>query len=75
MLFSALRTSIFQTRWNVKLAIVLTKAAPAFFYKIEWRKPPEMTVYWKELFIFQTFLFDRFGYLNKSGIFHIKIET
>ena len=49
--------------WDViKLVIVLTKAAPAFFLKCLFFSP----FFW---------LFNRFGYLNQSGKFHIKIET
>ena len=46
----------------VKLVIVLTNAAPAFFVKCLFFSP----FFW---------LFNRFGYLNQSGKFHLKIAT
>ena len=47
---------------NIRLVIVLTKAAPSFFVKCLFFSP----FFW---------LFNRFGYLNQSGKFHIKIST
>ena len=44
------------------LVLVLTKAAPAFFVKCLFFSP----FFW---------LFNRFGYLNQSGKYHIKIAT
>ena len=46
----------------ITLVIVLTKAAPAFFEKCLFFSP----IFW---------LIKRFGYLNHSGKFHIKIAT